>query len=64
MFTSALAEGLRTGAADPDGDGYVSVEDAYEYAYRKVIAVTQVKSRNARYLREKVTCFWPATRRV
>jgi uncharacterized caspase-like protein len=37
VFTSALAEGLRTGAADLDGDGYVSVEEAYKYAYRKVI---------------------------
>jgi len=37
VFTGALAEGLRTGAADLDGDGYVSVEEAYKYAYRKVI---------------------------
>ena len=37
VFTSALVEGLRTGAADADGDGYVSVDDAYVYAYRKVI---------------------------
>ena len=40
VFTSALAEGLRTGAADLDGDGYVSVEEAYKYAYRKVINST------------------------
>ena len=37
VFTSALVEGLRTGAADADGDGYVSVDDAYAYAYRKVM---------------------------
>ena len=37
MFTSALVEGFQTGAADADGDGYVSVDDAYVYAYRKVI---------------------------
>jgi Caspase domain len=37
VFTSALVEGLRTGAADADGDGYVSVDDAYSYAYRKVM---------------------------
>jgi hypothetical protein len=37
VFTNALAEGLQTGAADLDGDGYVSVEEAYKYAYRKVI---------------------------
>ena len=46
-FTTALVEGLRTGAADADGDGYISVDDAYEYAYRKVIesGVGQVPQR-------------------
>jgi len=39
VFTSAVVEGLRTGAADTDGDGYVSVDEAYAYAYQKVIAV-------------------------
>ena len=38
VFTSALAEGLRTGLADADQDGYISVDDAYSYAYEKVIA--------------------------
>ncbi len=36
VFTSALVEGLRTGTADADGDGYVSVDEAYTYAYEKV----------------------------
>jgi uncharacterized caspase-like protein len=38
VFTSALVEGLRTGDADTDRDGYISVDDAYAYAYEKVIA--------------------------
>lgn len=38
VFTGALVEGLRTGAADTNGDGYVSVDEAYAYAYEKVIA--------------------------
>jgi uncharacterized caspase-like protein/outer membrane lipoprotein-sorting protein len=38
VFTRALAEGLRTGAADTDGDGYISVDDAFGYAYDEVIA--------------------------
>jgi Caspase domain len=48
VFTSALVEGLRTGAADADGDGYVSVDDAYTYAYRKVMegGVGQVPQRS------------------
>jgi len=32
VFTSALADGLRTGAADIDGDGLISAEDAHAYA--------------------------------
>jgi uncharacterized caspase-like protein len=36
VFTSALVAGLRTGAADLDRDGYVSVDDAYAYAYDRV----------------------------
>ena len=36
MFTTGLVEGLRTGAADLGGDGYVSLDEAYDYAYRYV----------------------------
>src|SRR5262249_53311117 len=32
VFTAGLVEGLRSGQADRDGDGYISVEDAYAYA--------------------------------
>ncbi|GIH28526.1 hypothetical protein Aph01nite_68360 [Acrocarpospora phusangensis] len=32
VFTSALVRGLRTGLADRDGDGRVSVSEMYEYA--------------------------------
>ena len=36
VFTSALVDGIRTGAADADQDGYISVDDAYTYAFDKV----------------------------
>jgi hypothetical protein len=36
VFTSALVEGLRTGEADLDADGEISVNDLYDYTYRKV----------------------------
>jgi hypothetical protein len=39
VFTSALVEGLRTGRADRDRDGYVSVDDAFGYAADQVMAV-------------------------
>ncbi|WP_093851200.1 caspase, EACC1-associated type [Streptomyces pini] len=32
VFTTGLVDGLRTGAADADGDGYISVEDAFDHA--------------------------------
>jgi hypothetical protein len=36
VFTSALLDGLRAGAADVDG--HVTVDEAYDYAYRRVRA--------------------------
>ena len=38
MFTAALVQGLRTGAADTDHDGHVSVDDAYAYVFDQVQA--------------------------
>lgn len=36
VFTAALADGLRTGDADRDRDGLISVLDAYAYAYARI----------------------------
>jgi uncharacterized caspase-like protein len=36
VFTSALVEGLRSGDADRDGDGLVTVSELYDYAYDAV----------------------------
>jgi e3 binding domain/Caspase domain/SEC-C motif len=38
VFTAALVQGLRTGAADLDHDGHVSVDDAYAYVFDQVQA--------------------------
>ncbi len=38
VFTSALVDGIRTGAADNDHDGYISVDDAYAYAFDQIRA--------------------------
>jgi Caspase domain len=40
IFTSAVVEGLRSGAADIDGDGEVSVDDLYEHVYERVRETT------------------------
>ena len=36
VFTSALVDGIRSGAADLDKDGFISVDDAYGYAFDAV----------------------------
>jgi hypothetical protein len=36
VFTSALVEGLATGNADRDGDGWVSLDELYDYVFDKV----------------------------
>jgi sugar lactone lactonase YvrE len=36
LFTRAVIEGLETGAADRDGDGWVSIEELYTYVYDQV----------------------------
>jgi uncharacterized caspase-like protein len=38
VFTGALLEGLRSGAADSNGDGFITVDEAYEYAFKEVRA--------------------------
>ncbi|MFF2736283.1 caspase family protein [Streptomyces cyaneofuscatus] len=37
-FTEAVIDGLRTGKADLDGDGLISVQDLYDYTYEQVLA--------------------------
>jgi uncharacterized caspase-like protein len=36
VFTAALVKGLRTGEADRDRDGFVSVDELYEYIFDRV----------------------------
>lgn len=36
VFTTALVSGITSGEADADDDGYISVDDAYAYAFEKV----------------------------
>jgi WD40 repeat protein len=39
VFTSALVAGLRTGEADRDGDGFISIEEAFAYAADRIAAI-------------------------
>jgi len=38
LFTKMLVDGIISGYADTDNDGYISVDDAYTYAYKAVVA--------------------------
>ncbi len=38
VFTSALIDGLRSGRADKNGNGIITVDDAYDYAYNQLRA--------------------------
>ncbi len=40
VFTSALVEGLETGDADRDQDGYVALDELYDYVYDRVREAT------------------------
>ncbi|WP_242882108.1 caspase, EACC1-associated type [Actinomadura litoris] len=44
VFTAALVDGLRTGAADSDGDGYITIDEAYTYAADQVAAAGGAQS--------------------
>jgi hypothetical protein len=37
VFTHYLVQGLRTGAADADGDGWITLDEWYDYAYAQVV---------------------------
>ncbi|WP_371783616.1 caspase family protein [Streptosporangium subroseum] len=40
VFTSAVVEGLETGDADRDQDGYVAIDELYDYVYDRVRKAT------------------------
>jgi hypothetical protein len=40
LFTNYLLEGLTTGEADRGGDGWVDVDEWYDYAYEKILMQT------------------------
>lgn len=58
-FTGAVIDGLRTGEADRDQDGIVSVHDLYEYVYERIRAAN-VKQRPQMWveLEYKVAIAW------
>ena len=53
VFTAALVQGLRTGAADTDHDGQVSVDDAYAYVFDRVQPPAPLRPRNGGCTRPK-----------
>jgi formylglycine-generating enzyme required for sulfatase activity len=54
LFTRYLIEGLKTGMADTNADGLISIEDLYNYAYRKVITTSQSQQWPQKWVYKKV----------
>src|SRR5208337_3129618 len=44
VFTQALVQGLRTGEADLNGDGLITLDELYEYVHRRVTDQTPQQS--------------------
>jgi len=44
VFTLYLLQGLRTGEADSDGDGKITLDELYDYVYDKVVSVTPMQT--------------------
>jgi hypothetical protein len=61
VFTAALIAGLRDGDADADGNGFITVDEAYTYAYGECAPPVSPRLRNAGSPEAKVSCSWPAT---
>ena len=40
VFTHYLLEGLKTGEADCDGDGLITIDELYDYVYERVVSET------------------------
>ena len=40
LFTHYMVEGLRTGAADGNGDGKITLDEMYDYVYERVVTQT------------------------
>lgn len=43
LFTHYLLEGLKTGEADKDNDGYISLDEWFDYTYSKVVSATSTQ---------------------
>jgi len=53
IYTRYLVEGIRTGAADEDNDGYISIAELHEYARKKVIGITSQMTPQIFYIAEE-----------
>ena len=52
VFTHFLVEGLRTGEADLDDDGKISLDELYEYVYDKVMTSGHAKQTPHRWMQK------------
>jgi hypothetical protein len=60
-FNRHLVEGLRTGAADVNHDGWITLDELYEYVYDQVLQTTPCKRRANDLTGSRATWSSPAT---
>lgn len=53
VFTHFLVEGLQTGAADADGDGWIGLDELYDYVHEQVVKATP-KQRPAKFAEKQL----------
>jgi hypothetical protein len=58
VFTAALVEGLATGEADRDEDGWVGLNELYDYVFDRF--VNRIRTRRRAVMSKcRVICTWP-----
>jgi uncharacterized caspase-like protein len=60
VFTRAVVDGLETGDADRDQDGYVDLDELYDYVYDRVRDATPTRRRASGPSRSRASCSSPA----
>ena len=63
VFTKTLVSGLETGEADIDGDGRISVQDLYNYAYKRIALPGSRQTPTIPASGRKAKSSWPRWRR-
>lgn len=60
LFSHHLIEGIKTGEADADADGLITVQDLYEYVYPRVYEESHRQQKPMRWISDQAGELWVA----